>query len=350
MPEIRIAVAGIGNCCSSLIQGVEYYKSRANQALGILHQEVAGFAPDDIRFVSAFDIDVRKVGKDLSEAIFSEPNSAPRLANVGSLNTKVLKGPILDGVGEYTKALVHVKEDKAVDVSRILADTGAEILIGLLPSGARDACRFYATEALRASCAFVNATPSAIACDPGFAKSFRDRALPLVGDDLMDQVGATALHMGLLRLLNERGVRIDESYQLDVGGGTESLSTLERGRDTKRKIKTDAVASVIPYRFPLVAGSTDYVDFLGNNRDSLFWVKGRYFCGAPVKIDVKLETVDGPNAGAILLDVIRAVKLAKDRHIGGPVSAVCSYGFKMPPEKLPLDEARRVFDDFITAS
>ena len=347
MPEIRVAAIGVGNCCSALVQGIEFYKKNRNEPLGLMHWDVGGYLPSDLRIVVAFDVDGRKVRKDLSEAIFAEPNTVPHLVEVPRLGAPVLRGPTLDGVGEYAKDLIKLDEGEPVDVSRELRRHGVEVVVNLLPSGADEASRWYAEQALEAGCAFVNATPTPIVSDRKFGDLFRTASLPAAGDDLMDQIGATILHMGLLRFLDERGVRIDESYQLDVGGGTESLSTLERGRDVKRRIKTEAVGSAVPYRFPLVAGSTDYVDFLGNQRDSLFWIKGRYFCGAPVTIDIRLETMDGPNAGAVLLDVIRAVKLAMDRGLSGPLIPVSAYAFKRPPKRLSLEEARRGFEEFI---
>jgi len=348
MPDIRVAIIGAGNCCSALLQGLEYYKKHRNKSLGLLHQEMGGYLPSDLKVVLAFDIDKRKVGKDLSEAIFAEPNTMPRLIKILKIGTIVLRGPTLDGVGEYTKNLIKLDEGDPVDVAEALKKSKVEVVVNLLPSGASEASAWYAEQTLEAGCAYVNATPMPIASDSNFGELFRKASLPLVGDDLMDQFGATILHMGLLKLLNERGVRVDESYQLDVGGGAESLSTLERGKEIKRKIKTEIVSSAIPYKFPLVAGSTDYVDFLGNSRDSLFWIKGKYFCGVPLTIDIKLETMDGPNAGAVLLDVVRAVKLAKDRGLSGPLIPVSAYAFKKPLERRDLETAWREFEKFIT--
>jgi myo-inositol-1-phosphate synthase len=348
MPDIRVAVIGVGNCCSALVQGLEFYKDQRGEPLGLLHQKVGGYLPSDLKIVLAFDIDKRKVRKELSEAIFAEPNTVPHFTEVPRLGTPVLRGPTLDGVGEYTKELIKLDEGEPVDVAEALRKHKAEIVVNLLPGGADGASAWYAKQAIEAECAFVNTTPAPIVGDKEFGELFRRASLPAAGDDLMDQFGATVLHMGLLKLLNERGVRVDESYQLDVGGGAESLSTLERGRELKRRIKTEAVGSAVPYKFPLVAGSTDYVDFLGNHRDSLFWIKGRGFCGAPLTIDVKLETADGPNAGAVLLDVIRAMKLAMERGLSGPIIPVSAYGFKKPPKRVDPEAARREFEAFIT--
>jgi len=235
-----------------------------------------------------------------------------------------------------------------VNVAKVLQDAGAEVVINLLPSGGTKASQFYAEQALASGCAFVNATPNFIASDASWAKRFSDEELPLVGDDLVDQVGSTALHKTLLKLLSDNGVRIDETYQLDVGGGTESVDTLERTRDAKRNIKTESVASSLPYKAEIVAGSTDYVDFLQNKRDSYFWISGIYFCNAPMKIDLKFSTVDAPNAGSVLFDVVRAMKLALNKKLKGAVEPICAYAFKRPPQMMPLEVAEKEFTKFIT--
>jgi len=333
--RIRVAIAGVGNCCSALVQGVHFYRSGCDP-VGLVHKAIGGCAVSDIEFVSAFDIDRRKVGRDLSEAIFSEPNTTPRFTKPPHLGVPVLMGPILDGVGRLMEGLVETADEEAVNVAGELREKNADVLVNLISGGADEASKLYAEAALEAGCAFLNATPTAIASDAAWSERFRAAGLPVVGDDLLDQVGATAVHMGILEFLHGRGARVDESFQLDVGGGTESLNTLERTRERKRNIKTAAVAGSIPYDFPLVSGSTDYVDFLEGSRDSFFWIKGRYFGGAPFTMDIRLATVDAPNAGAVLLDVLRAVKLASARGMGGAVIPVSAYGFKNPPEKHSL--------------
>jgi myo-inositol-1-phosphate synthase len=232
-------------------------------------------------------------------------------------------------------------------VAAALKTAGAEVVINLLPSGAAQATEYYAQTALSAGCAFINATPTFIASNPAWASRFAAAGLPLVGDDLVDQVGSTALHKTLLKLLSQNGVHIDETYQLDVGGGTESVDTMERTRDAKRNIKTQSVASALPYKTEVVAGSTDYVDFLQNKRDSYFFISGTYFCNTPMKIDLKFQTIDAPNAGSVLFDVVRAVKVALSKKQKGAVEAVCAYGFKHPPKLLPLDAAEAEFTKFL---
>jgi myo-inositol-1-phosphate synthase len=350
MPKVKVALIGVGNCASAFIQGLNYYGKleKTEDSTGLRNPEIGGLAPKDIQVVAAFDVDERKVGKDLAEAIFAKPNNAPRIAAVSLTGIIINKGPLLDGVGESTKNIVQVSRKSDSDVAKILKESGAEIVVNLLPSGAAEASRWYTEQALKAGCAFVNATPNFIASDPAWAKRFSNAGLPLVGDDLMDQIGSTALHKTLLRLLSMSGVKINETYQLDVGGGTESLDTMDRTRDAKRAIKTESVASSLPYKAEVVAGSTDYVDFLQNKRDSYFWISGVYFGNAPMQIDLKFSTVDAPNAGSVLFDVVRAVKLALSKKQKGAVNAVCAYGFKHPPKMLPLEVAEAEFKKFTT--
>lgn len=346
MGKIRVAVGGVGNCCSGLVQGVRYYRE-GTKSLGLIHEDVGCYAVSDLEFVAAFDIDRRKVGKGLSEAIFSEPNNFPRLVGLEPGGVTVRMGKVLDGMESNREGVIEVASEPTTNVTEVLTDSGADVFVNLVSGSAIEGSRFYADAALEAGCAFLNATPSPVSSHDGFSKRFKDAGLPLAGDDLLDQIGATVVHIGLLEFLHGRGVRIDESYQLDVGGGAESVNTLWRTRGLKREIKTSTVSASVPYEFPLVSGSTDYVDFLENNRDSFFWIKGRYFGGAPFTMDVRLNTVDAPNAGAILIDVIRGLKVALDRDIGGPVLPLCSYGFKRPPVRYSLAEGYKLFRDFV---
>ncbi len=339
MPKIKIALVGVGNCASALVQGLQYY-SRAvkdEDLVGLRNPVLGGFRPNDIEVVAAFDIDIRKVGKDLSEAVFALPNDAPHLADLPRSDVIVRKGPLLDGLGEYTRSVVHVSDHKDVDVAMILKEADADIVLNLLPSGGVKASQWYAEQSMLAGCAFVNVTPNFIASDVEWAKRYENAGLPLVGDDLIDQVGATTLHKTLLNLLSMSGVHIKETYQLDVGGGTESLDTLERTKDIKRSVKTKSVEAALPYPAAVVAGSTDYVDFMQNRRDSYFWIRGLYFCNVPMQIDLKLSTVDAPNAGSVLLDLIRAVKLAKDGKLKGAIIPCLRLCFQASAE---VDVAR----------
>jgi len=349
MPKIRVALVGVGNCASALVQGVQYYKNvqKEEQALGLRNLFLGGYHPKDVEFVCSFDIEARKVGKDLSEAVFSPPNNTLKIAEVPKMGVQVLKGPVLDGVGDLLKEVVKVGKQPEVDVAETLHENRAEIVVNLLPSGASKATQWYAKQALEANCAFLNATPVFIASHKEWAKRFEKTGLPVVGDDLADQVGSTAVHKTLLKLLSNQGVHIDETYQLDVGGGTESLDTLDRTRELKRTVKTKSVESVLPYKASVVAGSTDYVDFLENRRDSFFWIKGFYFGKVPMLLDLRLSTVDAPNAGSALLDVIRAVKIALDRRIAGPILSVSAAAFKHPPKTIPMETAEKQFEEFL---
>lgn len=352
MTKIKVALAGVGNCASALIQGLKYYGNceKQEESLGLRHLFLGGFHPRDIQVVAAFDIDSRKVGKDLAQAIFAQPNNAPKIVDVSSTGVVVQKGPVLDGVGEYTRKVIQISSQPETNVKKTLEESNAEILLNLLPSGALKASQWYAEQALDAGCAFINATPAFIASGAVWARKFESAGLPVVGDDLVDQVGATTLHKTLLRLLSMHGVRITETYQLDVGGGTESLDTLERTREVKRTVKTRSVEVALPYKAEVVAGSMDYVDFLDNRRDSYFWIRGLYFCNTPMQIDLKLSTVDAPNAGSVLFDVIRATKIALDRGVKGAVLPICAYVFKNPPKLLPTEEAEKMFYNFISGN
>ena len=346
MSKVKVALIGVGNCASAFMQGLQYYAKCEKDCVGLRNPQLAGLSTRDIQVVAAFDVDQRKVGRDLAEAIFAAPNNAPKAADVPATGVFVQKGALLDGLGECTKKIVQVSNAPDANVAAALKASGAEVVVNLLPSGATEASRWYAEQALAAKCAFVNATPNFVASDAAWAKRFADAGLPLAGDDLVDQVGSTALHKTLLNLLSMNGVKINETYQLDVGGGTESLDTLDRSRDAKRAIKTQSVAASLPYKAEVVAGSTDYVDFLQNKRDSYFWISGAYFGNSPMQIDLKFSTVDAPNAGSVLFDVVRALKLALIKKQKGSIAPVCAYAFKHPPQIVSLEEAEENFKKF----
>ncbi|RLI55364.1 MAG: inositol-3-phosphate synthase [Candidatus Thorarchaeota archaeon] len=349
MDNIKVAIVGVGNVASALVQGVEYYKdARADvESIGLSHPDFAGYHVSDIEFVAAFDVADTKVGTDLSEAIFAKPNNVMKFADVGKTGVQVVKGPLLDGVDDILKALVKVSSAKDADVVKVLKDSGAEVLVNLLPGSAEEATKYYAQAALDADCAFINGVPIPIASDLEWAKKFEEKGLPLIGDDIQDQLGSTVLHRNILQLLVSRGVQVDKSYQLDVGGGAESLDSHYRGRMRKRGVKSEAISQDLPYDAPLVAGSSDYVSFMDNSRDSYFYINGRQFGGAPVKIDIRMEITDGPNAGPILLDAIRGAKLAMKRGLKGPMEAISAYGFKMPPTPTTVYRAERWVEEFL---
>ena len=347
LSEIRIAILGIGNSASSLLQGIQYYADNGI-SLGLLHEKLGKYTAGDIKVVAAFDIDKNKIGKDVSKAIYAEPNKAPRMVELKKTGVTVQMGPHPDSLDSSTMSQIETSNAEPVDVVKVLKEARVDLVVNLISGGADKASRFYAEEACKAGCGFINATPSGIVNDISMASAYKKAGLPLAGDDLMSQMGATAVHIGLLEFLDSRGVHIEESYQLDVGGGSESINTLEKTRDIKRTIKTDAVKKHIPYDFELVSGSADFVDFLVNGRDSFFYVRGSYFGGAEFTLDMKLSTEDSPNAGAILVDVIRGMKIAKDKGTGGPVEPVCSYGFKRPPRRYKMPEAYKKFKEFTT--
>jgi myo-inositol-1-phosphate synthase len=346
---IKVAIVGIGNVASALIQGVEYYKNAKTEeeTIGVSHPDFAGYHIGDIQFVAAFDVADTKVGFDLSEAIFAAPNNVMKFKVIPPTGTKVMKGPLLDGVDDILKSLVKVSDAPDADVVKVLKESGAEILINLLPGSAEKATKYYADIAIKAGCAYINGAPIPIASDLEWSKKFEEAGLPLVGDDIQDQLGSTVLHRSILQLLVARGVRVDKSYQLDVGGGAESLDSHYRGRMRKRGVKSEAISQDLPYDAPLVAGSSDFVSFMDNSRDSFFYINGRQFGGAPIKIDIRMEVTDGPNAGPILLDAIRGTKLALKRGIAGSLESISAYGFKMPPTPTTMYRAERWVEEFL---
>lgn len=349
MPDkIKLAIIGIGNAASALVQGFEYYRVGANNS-GILRPNLAGFHISDIKVVGAIDISERKVGKNITEAI--KENDLKVIVDFPKdLNVPVVMGPILDGIIPETEERIQPSKNTPVDITSYLKSVGAEIVLCLLPSGADQAVKYYANEALKAGCAFINATPTTIATDKDLAKKFRDAGLPLIGDDLQDQIGATILHKMILQQMIDRGLDIKESYALDVGGGAESKNTLYRAdaKDTKQKIKTMSVAESLNVDAPIVAGTSDWVEHLGNGRNSFLWIVGRGFMGSEIIMDVKIQTEDGPNGGSVLADVIRATKVALNQGNAGPIDEISAYGFKNPPKgrKNPA-EANRILANFI---
>ena len=353
MAEIRVAIVGVGNSASALVQGTEYYKNAREDATvpGLMHVNFGGYHIKDVKFVAAFEVNKKKIGKDLAEAIFTEPNCCAKFAEVPSLGVKVSPAPILDGVAEHMKKTFNIDgsgEGQPLNVVEILKKSRAEILVNYLPVGSRDAARFYAQASLDAGCAFINCMPEFIASDSAWAKRFEEKGLPVAGDDVKSQVGATILHRNLARLCVDRGVIIDETYQLNLGGDTDFQNmTVEERLKTKRISKTEAVTSLVPYDLPTRIGPSDYVPFLGNKKICYLWLKGRKFGDRPLTITVKLEVEDSPNSAGVVIDVIRAVKLALDRKIAGQLLSMSAYAFKHPPIQVPDPVAKEWVEEYI---
>jgi len=353
LSEIRVAIVGVGNSASALVQGVEYYKEAQETAAvpGLMHVNLGGYHIKHIKFVAAFDVNKNKIGKDLAEAIFAAPNCVAKFASVPHLNVNVSPGPILDGVAAHMREPFNIYNGnnfQLADVVNILKESNAEILINYLPVGSINATRFYAQAALDAGCAFINCIPEFIASDPVWSRKFKEKGLPVAGDDVKSQLGATILHRNLVRLCVDRGVIVDETYQLNLGGDTDFQNmTVEERLKTKRISKTEAVKSLVPYDLPTRIGPSDYVPFLGNRKICYVWLKGRKFGDRPLTITVKLEVEDSPNSAGVVIDVVRAVKLALDRKIAGPLISISSYAFKHPPLQVPDPVAKQWVEDYI---
>jgi len=352
LPEIRVALVGVGNSASALVQGIEYYKDAKEDANvpGLMHVKFGSYHIRDVKFVAAFEINKEKIGKDLSEAIFTAPNCCAKFAEVPNLGVKVSGGPVLDGAADHMKEVfsVYKNEVSSTHVAEVLEKSEAEILVNYLPVGSQNATRFYAQAALDADCAFINCIPEFIASDSAWSKKFEEKKLPVAGDDIKSQLGATILHRAIAKLCVDRGVMIDETYQLNLGGDTDFLNmTVEERLKTKRISKTEAVKSLVPYDLPTRIGPSDYVPFLGNKKICYLWLKGRKFGDRPLTISVKLEVEDSPNSAGVVIDIIRAVKIALDRKIGGALLSISSYAFKHPPIQVPDPVAKRAVEEFI---
>jgi len=352
LADIRVAIAGVGNCASALVQGVYYYRNAKETDVipGLMHVRFGKYHISDVKFVAAFDVNREKIGKDISEAIFAPPNSCARFVkSLPKLEAKVYAVPSLDGVGPHMKEQFRSdSKEKPVDVAQVLKKTNADMLVNFLPVGSYEATRFYAEAALKAGCAFVNCIPEFIASDDRWASRFEKAGLPVAGDDVKSQLGATILHRTLARLFVDRGVIIDETYQLNIGGNTDFQNmTLEQRLKTKRISKTEAVTSIVPYKVPTRIGPSDYVPFLGDKKICYIHIKGRKFGNQSVRVMAKLEVEDSPNSAGVVIDVIRAVKIALDRGVSGALISMSAYAFKHPPIQVEDSTARRWVEEFI---
>jgi myo-inositol-1-phosphate synthase len=359
--KVRLAIVGVGNCASSLVQGIYYYKEKGLDNIeGIMFSDIGGYKPFDIEIVAAWDIDERKVGKDVSEAIFSLPNCTTIFyKDVPKLGVKVRKGKILDGVANHMKnfpedktfIISSEKEDELEDVVAVLKDVEADVLINYVPVGSEMAARFYAEACLKAGVAFVNAMPTFIVSDPLWGEKFEKEGIPAVGDDIKSQLGATILHRTLVQLFVDRGIPIKRSYQLNFGGNTDFLNMLERDRlKTKKISKTEAVTSLIPYDIGwenIHIGPSDWVPWLKDKKIAYIRIEGEHFGGVPMSVEVKLEVEDSPNSAGSAIDAIRCAKLAKDRNIGGPLISISAYTMKHPPKQFPDHIAKQMVLEFI---
>lgn len=353
MSKIRVAIVGVGNCASSLIQGVSYYKDAQpeDQIPGIMHTKFGDYSIDDIEFVAAFDVDAAKVGSDLSEAINAGQNCTVEFAEVPPTGVTVLRAPTLDGLGDYYRDTVEESSEAEVDVVQVLKDTKADVLVSYLPVGAEEADRFYAQCALDAECAFVNCLPVFIASDPEWAQKFTDAGVPIVGDDIKSQFGATISHRDIVRLMEERGIQIDRTYQLNVGGNMDFKNMLQRSRLESKKIsKTQAVTSNMHSEYEdrdVHVGPSDYIPWLEDRKFAFVRIEGTTFGDVPIQMEYKLEVWDSPNSAGIVIDAIRAAKIALDRGIGGPLWAPSAYFMKSPPVQMVDKVAREQVESLI---
>jgi myo-inositol-1-phosphate synthase len=353
MSEVRVAVVGVGNCAASLVQGVHYYADAdpATRVPGLMHVDFGGYHVRDIEFVAAFDVDAKKVGRDLSEAITASENNTIKICDVPPLGVPVQRGHTLDGLGRFYRETIDESDDEPVDVAQVLRDTRADVLVSYLPVGSEAADRFYAQAAIDAGVAFVNALPVFIASDPEWAEKFRMAGVPIIGDDIKSQVGATITHRVLARLFEDRGVQLDRTMQLNVGGNMDFLNMKELERLESKKIsKTQAVTSQVDRELGkdnVHIGPSDYVAWLDDRKWAYVRLEGRAFGDVPLNLEYKLEVWDSPNSAGIIIDAVRAAKLAKDRGIGGPILSAASYFMKSPPEQYSDDFARQAVEEFI---
>lgn len=389
--KVRVAIAGVGNCASALVQGTSYYhryhssddhkkgnetrnvdhknddnnknKNNNNSSStrsnsngsgghfappGLIAYNLGGIEPSDIEFVAAFDVVESKVGLDLADAIFASPNNTIKICDVNKTGIKVEKGEVLDGVGKHLNERVKISNKSPPNIAQILKDSGAEILINYLPVGSRQATKYYVEQCLDAGVSFINAIPVFIASTPKWQQAFAGKNLTCAGDDVMSQLGATVLHKTLVKLFVDRGVKIDETYQLNVGGDMDFYNMLDEERlEDKRISKTSAVAAMVPYEIPMRIGPSDFVGFLDNDKICYINMRGKYFGNVPIELDVKLKVVDAYNSAGVMIDAIRGTKLAIDRGTNGPLESISAYCFKHPPVQMSYSDAKDRFMEFI---
>ncbi len=351
--SVRVAIIGVGNCASSLVQGVHYYRDAkpGDDIPGIMHVDLGGYHLRDLEFVAAFDVDKNKVGKDLADAIYAKPNNTYRFADVPKMGVKVERGMTLDGIGKYLSKVVEKAPGETVDIVGILKERKVDVVVSYLPVGSEDATRWYVEQVLQAGCAFVNCIPVFIGREPRWQRRFAEKNLPIVGDDIKSQVGATITHRVLTRLFMDRGVRLDRTYQLNFGGNTDFLNMLERERLESKKIsKTNAVTSMLDYPLSeenVHVGPSDYVPWLLDRKWCYIRMEGTTFGDVPLNAELKLEVWDSPNSAGVVIDAIRCCKLGLDRGLGGTLVGPSAYFMKSPPRQIPDDKAREMVEAFI---
>jgi myo-inositol-1-phosphate synthase len=356
MSKVRIAIVGVGNCASALVQGLEYYKDADpdDRVPGLMHVELGGYHVNDVEVVAAFDVDEAKIGQDVAEAITTEPNNTIRFADVPPTGVTVLRGRTLDGLGTYYREVVTESEQPEVDVVQVLRDARADVLVCYLPVGSEQAARYYAQCAIDAGVGFVNCLPVFIASDPAWARMFSDARVPIVGDDIKSQLGATITHRVLAKLFEDRGVKIDRTYQLNFGGNMDFQNMLERERLVSKKVsKTQSVQSQLETPLPagdIHIGPSDHVPWLEDRKWALIRLEGRNFGDVPLSIELKLEVWDSPNSAGIVIDAVRCAKIALDRGMGGPVVGASAYFMKSPPVQFSDEHAHDMVEAFIAGS
>jgi myo-inositol-1-phosphate synthase len=351
--KVRVAIIGVGNCANALVQGVHYYKNAPDDAEipGLMHATVGGYHVRDIEFSAAFDVVTTKVGKDLSEAMWAYPNDTIKFADVPYLNVPVYRGMTHDGIGKYLSQKVEKAPGPTDDIIKILRETKTDVVVNFMPVGSEMATKWYVEQAIEAGCAFVNGIPVFIASSPYWSKRFEDAGLPIIGDDVKSQLGATITHRVLTNIFKDRGIHIDRTYQLNFGGNMDFYNMLERERLESKKIsKTNAVISQLPYDLGegnVHVGPSDYVPWLTDRKWCHIRMEGRAFGDVPLQLELKLEVWDSPNSAGVIIDAVRCAKLALDRGIGGPLTAPSSYFMKSPPVQYTDDEAHRLVQEFI---
>jgi len=354
--KVRVAIIGVGNCASSLVQGVEYYKNAPDDAQipGLMHVRLGGYHISDIEFTCGIDIDINKVGKDVSQAIFAPPNNTYKFSDVPDLSAPVYRGMTHDGLGKYLSKIITKAPGPTDDIVQILKDTKTDVVVSYLPVGSEEATKWYVEQVLKAGCAFVNCIPVFIAREKYWQKRFEDAGLPVIGDDIKSQVGATITHRVLTRLFEDRGVRLDRTYQLNFGGNTDFLNMLERERLESKKIsKTNAVTSQLSRQLPaddVHVGPSDYVPWLTDRKWCYIRMEGTTFGDVPLNVELKLEVWDSPNSAGVVIDAVRCAKLALERGLKGALIAPSSYFMKSPPKQVTDDKARQMVEEFIAGT